>query len=185
MFWGNPLCKGYLKMRLLLRFLAIPICLIFLSLDLQASKVGEVAKDFSLKEISGREISPSHFRDKILILHFWALWCGSCREELPSLDSLYRAYRERGLEVLTISTDTSITLLKEFVIQKGLSLPILLDTDKKVTVGMYGVIGIPVTFIIGRDGRVHEKIQGARDWDNPKMRKRIEALLKGQKMSGH
>ncbi len=174
-------------MKILIRLFAISICLIFLSSDLSASKVGEVAKDFSLKELSGREVRPSQFRGKILILHFWALWCGSCREELPSLDSLYSAYKERGVEVLTVTTDTSLSSLKEFIIQQRLSLPILLDTDKNVTVNMYGVIGIPVTFIIDRDGRVLEKIQGARDWNTPKMRAKVEAFLKGktQKPSNH
>lgn len=149
-----------------------------------ALSAGDGYRDFKLPDLSGKEVRLSDIKDRVILLHFWALWCGSCKDEMPSLNNLYNALRERGLEVITISTDTSTSRLKEFVLQHKINLPILLDTDKKVTVSMYGVIGIPVTFIIDKRGKVIEKIQGVRDWNSAKMRNKLERLLRSNSKDG-
>jgi peroxiredoxin len=113
---------------------------------------GKEAPDFRLKTIEGREVSLSDYRGKVVLINFWATWCPPCREEMPLFQRVYEKYKDRGFEILAISTDDYVEPVKKFVKEYKLSFPILYD-DKNV-VGLYEVQGLPTSFLIDRDGKI-------------------------------
>lgn len=129
--------------------------------------VGSYAPDFTLKDMNNIEYTLSSLRGKVVFVNFWATWCKSCKEEMPSMQALYAYLKERNMpfEMLAISMDR-VTTQKEinpFARSLGLTFPILLDPWGK-TDGQYKLTGVPETYIIDQEGRVVEKIIGPRDW---------------------
>lgn len=156
-------------------FIAIAI---FCSISLvYAANPGSPAPDFTLTDISGKKVSLSELKGKVVLLNFWATWCGPCRAEMPGLNKLYQELREKGLVVLAISVDASDKPVKEFMKDKKFSFPVLLDTDKEVSFDDYAVMGLPTTIIIDRKGLIAEKVLGEREWDTPQMKEKITKLL--------
>jgi peroxiredoxin len=122
-----------------------------------------VAPDFTLKDVDGKTFSLSSTKGKVVILDFWATWCPPCRMEIPHFVSLYRDYRNKGLEIIGISLDRGgVSAVKSFVKSNGINYPTLMG-DNKVTADYGGIRGIPTTFIIDRKGRIVEKYVGYRD----------------------
>ena len=142
---------------------------------------GEKAANFTLNDINGKKVSSSEFKGKVVVLNFWATWCGPCRAEMPSLNNLYNEYKDKGLVVLAVSVDTSEKPVKSFIKEYKLSFPVLMDKNKEVSFDDYGVLGLPTTFLIDKNGIVKEKIMGEMEWDSPRMKEKILKLLGGKK----
>ncbi|MBZ0155874.1 MAG: TlpA family protein disulfide reductase [Alphaproteobacteria bacterium] len=147
------------------------------ALPARAGSPGSAAPDFTLPDISGKKISLSEGKGKVVLLNFWATWCGPCRAEMPSLVNLYRELREKGLVVLAVSVDTTVKPVQVFAAEKSLPFPVLLDTDKEVYFDKYAVFGLPTSFLIDRKGMIVEKIMGETVWDSPSMKEKILTLL--------
>jgi peroxiredoxin len=127
-------------------------------------KVGDPAPDFTLPSLGGNPIHLSNYRGKVVFLNFWATWCPPCREEMPSMESLYQRFKGRDFEMLAVSIDTKgADRVQSFVATYGLTFPVLLDPNKKVY-RLYGLTGIPETFVINKTGDIIFKIIGPRDW---------------------
>lgn len=145
--------------------------------------VGHRAPDFALHDLNARTVRLSEIsRKKAILLNFWATWCVPCREEMPTMERAYRAYRGRGLEILAISVDVGheaavAVAMKRFMTELKLSFPALLDPEWKV-VTQYRVVGLPATFLIDRRGVIRVVEVGQRDWFSPESRKKLEELLK-------
>lgn len=139
------------------------------------------APDFALNDITGKKVNLSEFRGKVVLLNFWATWCGPCKAEMPSLNNLYNEYKDKGFVVLAVSVDTSEKPVKSFAREHKLAFPVLLDKDKAVSFDEYAVLGLPTTFLIDKTGIVIEKIIGEREWDSPQMKEKILKLLGGKK----
>lgn len=142
--------------------------------------IGSPAPDFTLKDMNGKEYTFSSFRGKVVFVNFWATWCKSCREEMPSMQVLYKHLKERNVpfEMLAISMDR-VTTQKEvesFVRSLGITFPVLLDPWGK-TDGKYKLTGVPETYIVDQEGRVVEKIIGPRDWTTIGAVEKIFGLL--------
>lgn len=150
---------------------------LILALNQPAYANDKKASDFFLKDIFGKTISLSDYKGKVVLLHFWAMWCGDCLKEIPSLNNAYVLFKDKGLEVVSISTDTSISKLQEFSHKNKIEFVILHDPDKSVTIKSYQVIGLPVTFIIDRGGKIIERINGPRDWNSQTMKKKIHSIV--------
>ena len=130
--------------------------------------IGTPVPDFTLKDMNGKEYTLSSLRGKVVFVNFWATWCKSCKDEMPSMQVLYSYLKEKNIpfEMLAISMDR-ITTQKEigpFVNSLGLTFPILLDPWGK-TDGKYKLTGVPETYIIDKDGKLAEKIIGPRSWE--------------------
>jgi len=127
--------------------------------------VGKVAPDFYLPDLNDKELRLSDFRGKVVFLNFWATWCKPCREEMPSMEILYKNFEKDGLVILAISIDRVTTKkdIPPFVKALNLTFPILIDswgqTDKR-----YKLMGVPETYIIDQQGILREKVIGPRDW---------------------
>ncbi len=141
-------------------------------------QVGDEAPNFILRDLAGNAVSLSQLRGKVVLLNFWATWCGPCRVEMPAMEQLYRTLSRREFEILAVSTDSQgATVTRPFQKQMGFTFPILHDSEYRVGLA-YGARTIPVTFMVDRQGVVRQKIFGARDWDSPEARDLIHALLK-------
>lgn len=143
-----------------------------------AVRVGDEAPNFRLRDLDGNLTSLSQFRGKVVLLNFWATWCGPCRVEMPAMEQLYRTYSRREFQILAVSTDPQgAAVTRPFQQKTGLSFPILHDTEMQIGL-TYGARSLPMTFMVDRQGVVRQKIFGARDWDSPEARELIQLLMK-------
>ena len=161
---------------------SIPVSVAVLFLFLFASSLpaktqDSAAPDFTLSDVHGKKVSLSEFRGKVVILNFWATWCGPCVAEMPSLNNLYQEFKSRGLVVIAISVDPTEKSVLSFIAEKKPAFPVLMDKNKEVYFDSYAVMGLPATFIIDRRGVLVEKIMGEQEWDSPKMKEKILDLL--------
>jgi len=136
-----------------------------------------VAPEFRLPDLKGTVIKLENYQGEVVLLHFWATFCTPCLEELPALESLWRRYRERGLVILGIAADRgSADPVRKFARAAGVTFPVLLDPEGVVR-NHYEVVGLPMSYLIGRDGRFSGRILGNRDWQDPLAFDYIESLL--------
>jgi peroxiredoxin len=138
------------------------------ALGLAALKEGTRSIDFTLSDLSGKKVSLSSFKGKLVFLNFWATWCPPCRGEMPSMERLYQKLKGQGLAILAVDLQEDAKSVQKFVAEHKLTFPILLDTDGKVG-ATYGARSIPTTYIIGRDGSALGGTIGGREWDSPEM----------------
>ncbi len=144
-------------------------------------KVGDLAPDFVAEEAvnwdeSALPIKLSDLRGRVVLLNFWASWCGPCRIEMPSLESLYNRYKAEGFLVLGIDMRESRETVTRFMESLNLTFPSVLD-DGTIK-GLYGGIRvIPTTYILDRDGVIRAVQIGSRDWNSPQVQSFIEFLL--------
>lgn len=141
------------------------------------TEAGKYAPLFELKDLDGKKTALSQYRGKVVLLNFWATWCSPCRSEMPSLTDLYSDFKDRGFVVLAVSVDTSERSVKSFVSAEKIGFPVLVDKDKDVYFDQYGIVGIPVSFLIDRNGLIAEKFVGERQWNSPEMKNKILRLL--------
>ena len=139
---------------------------------------GEPAPNFQLRDMNGRVVALSDLRGKVVLLNFWATWCGPCRVEMPAMERLYRAYDRKDFEILAVSTDAQgVAVTRPFQQENKLTFPILHDADFRVGLS-YGARTLPMTFMVDREGIVRQHIFGARDWEAPEAHQLIEMLMK-------
>jgi thiol-disulfide isomerase/thioredoxin len=118
--------------------------------------------DFTLKDIDGKEVSLASFRDpnKVVLLNFWATWCGPCKAEIPGFVELQEKYRDK-LTIIGYSVDDTAELAKKYAAEYKMNYPILLGEGREDVQDAYGPIwGIPASFIISKDGKVCRKHMG-------------------------
>lgn len=146
--------------------------------DRNSVRVGDEAPNFHLRDLQGRTISLSQFRGKVVLLNFWATWCGPCRIEMPAMEQLYRTLPRKDFEILAVSTDPQgAAVTRPFQREMGFTFPILHDPDMRTGL-IYGTRTLPLSFMVDRQGVVRKKIFGARDWDTPEARELIQMLMK-------
>jgi peroxiredoxin len=122
--------------------------------------VNMVAPDFSLPELTGGQFQLSAYRGKIVLLDFWATWCDPCREEIPHLVELQSKYRDRGLEIVGVSMDDGPEPVRDYYQRFKMNYPVVMG-NAKIGELYGGVLGLPIAFVIGRDGRIQSKHLGA------------------------
>jgi len=143
-----------------------------------AANAGKI-QDFSLPGIDGRVYSLSDFKGKVVIVNFWATWCAACVEEMPSLNRLYRQFRDRGLVVLGVSVDRTGETVKAFLKKHPVDYPVLLDQKGEVFVGKYTIQGLPATYLVDQEEVLREEAKGKIDFFSDTFRGKVELLLKG------
>jgi len=133
-------------------------------------------RDFSLSLPEGETKSLSSYKGKVVFLNFWATWCGPCRIEMPSLETLYNKFSDKGLEILAVNCREDQAAVSSFLRNEGFTFPVLLDLDGRVSLN-YGIQAIPTTFLIDRDGMIILRLVGSIEWDTPKIHAALESLL--------
>ncbi len=141
-------------------------------------QIGGTAPDFQLWNLNGDPVTLSGYQGRVVMLNFWATWCGPCRVEMPAMEVLYQQINRKDFEILAISTDAQgAAVTRPFRDSMGLSFPILHDSDFRVGV-TYGTRTLPMTFLVNRRGIITHRIFGARDWQSPEALQMIQALIR-------
>ena len=132
--------------------------------------------DFTLQDMNGNAVTLTSFRGSVIVLNFWATWCGPCRVEIPGLVELQDAYGDQGPLVLGLSVNDPVNLIKAFAEELAVNYPLLVGLDRMdVQLAFAPIYGIPITFIIARDGtwcRTHRGLTTKRETERD-----IRALL--------
>ena len=123
---------------------------------------GNAAPDFTVTDIDGKKFALSDSKGKVVLLDFWATWCTPCRAEIPHFVEMQQKYGPQGFQVIGISMDDDAKPVKEFYRQFNMNYPVAVGDDK-LAQSFGGVLGLPVNFIIDREGRIHAKYLGATD----------------------
>ncbi len=141
-------------------FVLASITLDSAAMDKVPLRIGDVPPPVSVADLGGRPLRiPDDVRGKVVILHFWASGCSSCREEMPAMESLYAKYGKRGLVILAVNVGQRKEAVRTFVNGLKMTYPILLDPDK-MAARVYDVVSVPRTFILDRSGFIRYKIVG-------------------------
>jgi thiol-disulfide isomerase/thioredoxin len=143
---------------------------------LQEMKERPAAPGFTLPDAGGRKVSLKDYRGKVVFLNFWATWCESCREEMPSMERLYQEFKGKGLEVVAVNIKEKPRDALAFAKELKLTYPVLLDPEGEVGL-LYGAFGLPATYLIDRKGVVLARMWGPADWHGPAARKLFAALV--------
>jgi peroxiredoxin len=135
------------------------------------------APDFTLHAMSGPNLQLKDQRGRVVMVNFWATWCGPCRQEMPQLNRLYEKYRASGFVLLGVNVDDDSSKAAEVANKLGVTFPVLLDTDKKVS-KLYDLSTMPSTVIIDREGKVRYVHRGYLTGYEDNYEKQIRELLK-------
>ena len=135
------------------------------------------APDFTLRTMNGPNLRLQEQRGQVVLVNFWATWCGPCRQEIPHLNKLYDKYRASGFVLLGVNIDEDAKVAADLAAKLGVKFPVLLDTDKKVS-RLYDMSAMPATVVIDRDGRVRYIHRGYRDGYEETYDQQIRGLLK-------
>ncbi|HET7863880.1 MAG TPA: TlpA disulfide reductase family protein [Burkholderiaceae bacterium] len=136
-----------------------------------------VAPDFTLRTLDGRNVRLQEQRGRVVLVNFWATWCGPCRVEMPHLNRLHEKYRAAGLVLLGVNVDEDPRTAAGVAAKLGVQFPVLLDTDKAVS-RLYDLNSMPSTVLIDRDGHVRYVHRGYRDGYENTYEQQIRELLK-------
>jgi len=135
------------------------------------------APRFSSMTPEGKKMGIDDLKGKLVVLNFWATWCPPCRLEMPSMEKLYQEFKGEGLEVVAINFMEKEKPIKSFLKENGFTFPVLLDKKGEIARN-YGVHGLPVTYLIARNGNLIARSMGYKDWYKPEIRQLIGTLLK-------
>jgi len=158
-------------------FFCLACALFFFPLALAQPEETIPAPDFTLKTLNGEEVSLNQHRGKYVLVNFWATWCGPCKMEMASLETLYQRFKSKKFSLLAISNDMfGAKIVKPFVEAHRLSFPILLDQQLQAS-NKFGVVSLPTTFMIDPEGNIIGELKGAEDWASPDNLLYFENLL--------
>jgi cytochrome c biogenesis protein CcmG, thiol:disulfide interchange protein DsbE len=121
------------------------------------------APELSLTDLTGVSLHTSNYQGKVVLVNFWAAWCTPCAEEVPQFMALQKKYRGEGLQVIGFSVEDDPAELRDFYRKYQMNYPVV-PGDLKIADAFGGVLGLPTTFVIGRDNRIHAKHNGATDF---------------------
>jgi len=137
----------------------------------------EAAKDFTLKSRDGKNLRLAEMRGQVVMLNFWASWCGPCRQEMPILDQLNKKYQKLGFTVWGVNVDEDPALAEKLLKETNVTFPILLDSKSTVS-EMYGVDAMPTTVMIDRDGNVRFRHRSYKPGTEVEYENQIKTLVK-------
>ena len=135
------------------------------------------APDFKFPALDGKMVSLSDYKGKVVLVNIWATWCPPCVAEMPSMEKLYNKFKGENFEILAVSIDTlGLKAVAPFMTKSNLTFPALIDTEGAIKT-VYGVTGIPESFIIDKQGILIKKIIGPVDWAAPNIFRFFNVLI--------
>lgn len=163
--------------KILNAFLVALAFLFIASFNVHAASASGPAPDFTLKGLDGNNTKLSELRGNVVLLNFWASWCGPCREEMPLLNKIHNKYEPLGFTILGVNVEEQSDAAKKFIAQRPVDFPILLDNKNTVS-KLYDVIAMPTTVVIDRDGNMRFLHQGYQSGDEAEYRKMVKKLVR-------
>ena len=141
-----------------------------------AVAVSEVAPDFTLKSVDGTNTRLKEFRGKVVLINFWASWCGPCRQEMPLLEKIDERYKAAGFTVLGVNVEGKAGPAKEVASKAGVSFPVLVDENQKVS-ELYDLESMPSSIVVDRNGVVRYVHRGYKPGDEAKYLEVVKKLI--------
>ena len=138
---------------------------------------GRAAPDFALKSSTGENLRLSEYRGDVVMINFWATWCGPCRQEMPLLDELYARYERVGFNLLGVNIDDDSRRAMQMIDELGVNFPVLFDSRKEVS-RLYEVEAMPVTVLVDREGNVRYVHHGYKPGYEDKYLDQVRSLLR-------
>ena len=138
---------------------------------------GQEAPDFALKSSTGENLRLSEYRGDVVMINFWATWCGPCRQEMPLLNELYTRYERVGFNLLGVNIDDDSRRAMQMIDEMGVSFPVLFDSRKEVS-KLYQVEAMPVTVLVDREGNVRYVHHGYKPGYEDKYLDQVRSLLR-------
>lgn len=136
---------------------------------------GANAPAFQLASMNGKPLSLGELKGQVVLINFWASWCGPCRQEMPILEQLYHSYQAAGFTLVGVNVEPNANDAQKFLKGTPVSFPILFDPDSKVS-KLYEVTGMPSTVILDRNGKVRYVHHGYKPGDESEYLDQIRAL---------
>ena len=155
------LMNRFMRLRVMVRWGIALLVVLSLAGSGWAVEKGAQAPEFSLVDTAGNTVTLSQMKGKVVVVNFFTIWCQPCRHEMPDLNAIYKENKDKGLAMVGICLNADPNQLKVLVQQLKLDYPVLIGTDK-VNKDYGDIVGVPTTFIIDKQGKVAEKIVGAR-----------------------
>jgi len=132
--------------------------------------------NFTLQDLDGNDVTLSAYKGKVILLDFWATWCGPCKVEIPGFIELFSKYRSQGLQVLGFAVDDPVPALKAYANELGMNYPVLVGNGRNDVLQAFGpMVGLPTTIIIARDGTICARHTGFTPKD--RFERQVRALL--------
>ena len=142
-----------------------------------AAAVKGPAPNFTLKSMNGKNLKLSEMTGNVVLINFWASWCGPCREEMPLLNALHKKYAPLGFTVLGVNVEEQLDGARGFLSNVPVDFPILLDNTNKVS-KQYKVVAMPTTVVVDRDGNMRYLHEGYKPGDEKKYQKMVKKLVR-------
>ena len=161
-----------------LRKLALAIIIATTAVGLAAAaSVSGPAPNFTLKSLDGKNLKLSEMRGDVILINFWASWCGPCRQEMPLLNSLHKKYEPLGFTVLGVNVEENTDDARGFLSNFPVDFPVLLDNKNKVS-KQYDVVAMPTTVVVDRDGNMRFLHKGYKPGDEKAYRQMVKKLIR-------
>ncbi len=142
-----------------------------------AVSLQESAPDFTLKSLEGGNLRLDEYRGQVVLINFWASWCGPCRQEMPLLDRLHQRYEDTGFAVLGVNVEGERAPAQEIVDKTNVSFPVLIDEGQLVS-ELYKLDAMPSTVVVDRDGRIRYIHRGYKPGDEAKYVEVVKELIR-------
>jgi peroxiredoxin len=142
-----------------------------------AAVASDSRPDFTLKAFDGSNVRLAEYRGDVVLVNFWASWCGPCLQEMPELEDLYQRYRDLGVTILAINVEEDDSEARRFAAERQLSFPLLADGDNTVT-KLLGVDAMPTTLLIDKDGELRYRHRGYKPGYEDKYEEQIRSLMR-------
>ena len=155
---------------ILVALLAVPVC---------GAAADGPAPDFQLASAGGKAVSLAQYKGQVVMINFWATWCGPCRSEMPVLEQLHKKYKPMGFTMIGVNVEPDSAGAVDWLKATPVSFPILFDTDSKVS-KLYAVSGMPSTVIVDRKGQMRYLHRGYKPGDENQYLDQIRALVREQ-----
>ena len=153
------------------------LAFVFVATATNASSISGKAPDFTLKSRDGKNIRLSDLRGQVVMLNFWASWCGPCRQEMPILEQLHKRYGKLGFTVVGVNVEQDSSKAVAYLRDIKVSFPILYDNTSKVS-KLYNVNAMPTTVMIDRNGKMRFKHEGYKSGYEKDYKKQIKLLVR-------
>ena len=135
------------------------------------------APDFTLASLEGSNLRLEEYRGQVVLINFWASWCGPCRQEMPVLDQLHQRYEDTGFSVLGINVEGEVEPAQKIVDKTNVTFPVLIDTEQAVS-KLYDLKAMPSTVVVDRDGNVRYVHRGYKPGDEAKYVEVVKTLIR-------
>jgi peroxiredoxin len=160
-------------MRLVRWIATIGFCL---PIYVHAVGVNDRAPDFTLKNLEGTNLRLDEYRGQVVLINFWASWCGPCRQEMPLLDRIHQRYSDAGFAVLGVNVEGTLGPAKETAAKTGVTFPVLVDENQRVS-ALYDLESMPSSVVVDRDGVVRYVHRGYKPGDEAKYLEVVKKLI--------